>query len=51
VVAVYYRPLDEGEPIDEAFLPQLQVTSRLQALILLGDFSHPDICGKGNMVS
>ncbi|XP_054045262.1 histone H2B 1/2/3/4/6 isoform X3 [Rissa tridactyla] len=34
--------LDRGEGVDEAFLPQLQEASRLQALILLGDFNEPD---------
>ncbi|GAB0210070.1 hypothetical protein GRJ2_003472800 [Grus japonensis] len=51
VVSVYYRPLDQGEPIDNAFLLQLQEASHSQALILLGDFSHPDICWKSSMVS
>ncbi|GAB0206445.1 hypothetical protein GRJ2_003110100 [Grus japonensis] len=40
VVGVYYRPPDQGEPIDKAFLLQLQEASCSQALILLGDFDH-----------
>jgi len=37
-------PPDEGEPADEAFLLQLQGVLCLQALVLMGDFNHPDIC-------
>ncbi|PKU35646.1 egf-like repeat and discoidin i-like domain-containing protein 3 [Limosa lapponica baueri] len=51
VVGVYYRPPDQGEPIDEAFLLQLQKASRSQSLVLLGDFSHPDICWKSSTAS
>ncbi|PKU39002.1 egf-like repeat and discoidin i-like domain-containing protein 3 [Limosa lapponica baueri] len=51
VVGVYYRPPNQGEPIDEAFLLQLQEASCSQALILLGDFNHPDICWKNSTVS
>ncbi|PKU41811.1 glycerol kinase [Limosa lapponica baueri] len=47
----YYRPPNQGEPIDKAFLLQLQEASHSQALILLGDFNHPDICWKSSMVS
>jgi len=42
---------DQGEPTDKAFLLQLQEASCSQALVLLGDFNHPDICGKSSMVS
>lgn len=42
MVGIYYRLLDRGEGVDEAFLPQLQEASRLQALILLWDFNEPD---------
>ncbi|GAB0179484.1 hypothetical protein GRJ2_000413700 [Grus japonensis] len=48
VAGVYYRLPDQGEPVDEAFLLQLQETSHLQALILLRDSNHPDICGKNS---
>ncbi|GAB0190086.1 ras GTPase-activating protein 1-like [Grus japonensis] len=51
VVGVYYRPPDQKDPIYEAFLLQLQEASYSQALILLGEFSHPDICWKSSMVS
>ncbi|GAB0206453.1 hypothetical protein GRJ2_003110900 [Grus japonensis] len=48
VVGVYYRPPDQEEEVDEAFYRQLEVASRSQALVLMGDFNHPDICWKGN---
>ncbi|KAK4806906.1 hypothetical protein QYF61_012627 [Mycteria americana] len=51
VVGVSYRPPDQGEPIDEAFLLQLQEASHSQALVLLGDFNHPDICWKSSTAS
>ncbi|KAK4807182.1 hypothetical protein QYF61_024308 [Mycteria americana] len=51
MAGVYYRPPDQGEPIDEAFLLQLQEASHLQALILLGDFNHPDIHWKSGTAS
>ncbi|KAK4824986.1 hypothetical protein QYF61_022512 [Mycteria americana] len=51
VVGVYYRPPNLGEPIDEAFLLHLQEALCLQALILLGDFNHPDICWKSSTAS
>jgi len=44
VVGGDYRPPDQVEPADEAFFLQLQQALSLQALILLGDFKHPDIC-------
>lgn len=46
VVGVYYRPLDQED--DEAFYRQLQVASHSQALVLMGDFNHPDICWEDN---
>jgi len=42
-VGVYYRPPDQEEEIDEAFYKQLQAASQSQALVLMGDFNHPDI--------
>ncbi|KAK4828983.1 hypothetical protein QYF61_001639 [Mycteria americana] len=51
VVGVYYRTPNQGEPIDEAFFLQLQEASHLQALVLLGDFNHFDICWKSSMAS
>ncbi|KAK4810454.1 LOW QUALITY PROTEIN: hypothetical protein QYF61_004234 [Mycteria americana] len=46
VVGVCYRPPDQGEEVDEEFFLQLQEASHSQALILLGDVNHPDICWK-----
>lgn len=51
VVRVYYRPSDQEEPVDEAFLLQLQEFSCSQVIILMGDFNHLDICWQGNMES
>ena len=51
MVSVYYRLPNQGEPIDKAFLLQLQEASWSQALILLGDFNHPNICWKSSTVS
>ncbi|GAB0210390.1 mitochondrial enolase superfamily member 1 [Grus japonensis] len=48
VVGVYYRPPDQEEEVDEAFYRQLEVASRSQALVLMGDFNHPGICWKDN---
>ena len=41
VVGVYYRPPDQWEPVDKVLL-QLQEVSHSQALILIGDFNHPN---------
>ncbi|KAK4807081.1 hypothetical protein QYF61_018422 [Mycteria americana] len=41
-------PPDQGEPIDEAALLQLQEASCSQALVLLWDFNHPNICWKNS---
>jgi len=46
IVDVYYRPPGEQEEVDEAFYKQVKVVSQSQALVLMGDFSHPDICWK-----
>ena len=51
VTGVCYRPPDQEEPVDEAFLLQLQEVSHSQALVLMGDFNHPDICWNSGMVS
>ncbi|CAM4580634.1 unnamed protein product [Caretta caretta] len=48
VVGVYYKPLDQGDEVDEAFFRQLAEVTRLQALVLMGDFNHPDICWESN---
>ena len=49
MVGVCYRPPDQGEPVDEAFLLQLQEASRSWALVLMGDFNHLDICWDSGM--
>ena len=49
VVGVCYRLPDQEEPVDEAFLLQLQEVSHLQVLVLMGDFNHPDICWDSGM--
>ncbi|GAB0208404.1 hypothetical protein GRJ2_003306100 [Grus japonensis] len=48
VVGVDYRPPDQEEEVNEAFYRQLEVASQSQALVLMGDLNHPDICWKGN---
>ena len=42
-VGVYYRPPDQEEEVNEAFYKQLQAASESQALVLMGDFNHPDV--------
>jgi len=49
-VGVYYRPPDQEEEIDETFYRQLQAASQSQALVLLGDFNHPDISWEDHTV-
>ena len=44
VIGVYYRPSDQSETVNEAFYLQLQEALCSQALVLLRDFNHPDIC-------
>ncbi len=44
VVEVCYRPLVMRSMLMEAFLLELQEVSHSQALVLMGDFNHPDIC-------
>ncbi|CAM4677035.1 unnamed protein product [Caretta caretta] len=43
-----YRPPDQGDEVDEAFFRQLTEVTRSQALVLMGDFNHPDICWESN---
>ena len=49
VVGVCYMPRDQGEPVDKAFLLQLQEVPHSQALVLMGDFNHPDVCWDSGM--
>ena len=48
MTGVCYRPQDQSEPVNEVFYLQLQEVSRLKVLVLLGSFSHLDICWKSN---
>jgi len=43
VVDVYYMPPDQEKEVDEAFYRQLKAASQSQALVLMGDFNHPDM--------
>ena len=48
MVGVCYRPPNQDEEADEIFCQQLGEVSRLLALVLVGDFSLPDVCWKYN---
>ncbi|GAB0199653.1 lysine-specific histone demethylase 1A [Grus japonensis] len=48
IAGVCYRPPDQGDRADEALYRQIGVASCSQALVLMGEFSHPDICWRGN---
>ncbi|GAB0204964.1 hypothetical protein GRJ2_002962000 [Grus japonensis] len=48
IVGVCYRPPDQGDQADEAVYRQIGAASRSQALVLMGDFNHPDICWRDN---
>ncbi|GAB0209248.1 hypothetical protein GRJ2_003390500 [Grus japonensis] len=48
IVGVCYRPPDQGDRADEALYRQVGAASCSQALVLLGDFNHPDICWRDN---
>lgn len=41
---VCYRQPDQEDQVDEALYGQTGAASRLQALILMGNVTHPDIC-------
>jgi len=49
VAGVCYMPPDQEEAVDEVFLLQLQEVSHSRALVLMGDFKHPDICWDSGM--
>lgn len=51
VIGVDYRQPDQGETVDEDFLLLLREASCSQALILMRDFNHPDMCWKDHTVS
>ncbi|GAB0202677.1 hypothetical protein GRJ2_002733300 [Grus japonensis] len=44
IAGVCYRPPDQGDRADGALYRQIGAASRSQALVLMGDFNHPDIC-------
>ena len=46
MIGVYYRPPDQGEAVDKAFLLQMWEASCSWAFVLVGDFNHLDICWK-----
>ncbi|GAB0207020.1 hypothetical protein GRJ2_003167600 [Grus japonensis] len=48
IAGVCYRPPDQGDGADEALYRQIGAASRSQALVLMGDFNHPDICWRDN---
>ncbi|GAB0186348.1 mitochondrial enolase superfamily member 1 [Grus japonensis] len=48
IAGVCYRPPDQGDRADETLYRQIGTASRSQALVLMGDFSHPDICWRDN---
>jgi len=47
VVGICYPP-DQEDQVDEALYRRIEATSHLQALVLMGDFSHTGICWKDN---
>ncbi|GAB0196057.1 hypothetical protein GRJ2_002071000 [Grus japonensis] len=48
IVGVLYRPSDQGDRADETLYRQIGTASCSQALVLMGDFNHPDICWRDN---
>ncbi|GAB0180450.1 hypothetical protein GRJ2_000510300 [Grus japonensis] len=48
VVGVCYRPPDQEDQADDALYRQIGAASCSQALVLMGDFNHPDICSRDN---
>ncbi|GAB0190799.1 hypothetical protein GRJ2_001545200 [Grus japonensis] len=50
MVPTYWLGLkpDQGDRADEALYRQIEAASCLQALVLMGDFNHPDICWRDN---
>ncbi|MCQ4021281.1 hypothetical protein FK520_27165, partial [Klebsiella pneumoniae] len=48
LVGVCYRPPNQDEETDEVFYKQLARAARSSALVLMGDFNHPDICWRDN---
>jgi len=48
LLRVCYRPTNQDEEVDEVFYRRLAEVSQLLALVLVGDFTLPDICWKHN---
>jgi len=44
IVVLCYRPPDREGWVDEALYRQIGAASHSQALVLMGDFNHADIC-------
>ena len=43
-VEICYTPPDQEDSVDEVLYRQIETASCLQALVLMGNFNHPDIC-------
>ncbi|KAK4832987.1 hypothetical protein QYF61_027011 [Mycteria americana] len=48
IVGVCCRPPDQEDQADEGLYRQIGAASCSQALVLMGDFNHPDICWRDN---
>ncbi|KAM9591177.1 uncharacterized protein ACIBXB_006074 isoform 2-T3 [Morphnus guianensis] len=48
IVGVCYRSPDQEDRADEALYRQIGAASCSQALVLMGDFNHPNICWRDN---
>ncbi|GAB0184386.1 hypothetical protein GRJ2_000903900 [Grus japonensis] len=48
IVEVSYRPPNQEDRADEDLYRQIGAASCSQALVLMGDLNHPDICWKDN---
>ncbi|GAB0209334.1 hypothetical protein GRJ2_003399100 [Grus japonensis] len=48
IAEVCYRPPDQEDRVDEALYRQIGAASCSQALVLMADFNHPDICWRDN---
>ncbi|GAB0205858.1 hypothetical protein GRJ2_003051400 [Grus japonensis] len=49
IVGVCYGPPDQEDRMDEALYRQMGAASCSQALVLMGDFNHPNICWTDNI--
>ncbi|GAB0179153.1 hypothetical protein GRJ2_000380600 [Grus japonensis] len=48
IVGICYRPPDQDNQADEALYRQIRAASHSQALVLMGDFNHHNICWRDN---